>query len=69
MQSQQAHDIESWKHHVDYLEGFLAKETHASVAKRLDIKSKLERAKQQLTKVSDKDYLASLSGTIGRQPI
>ena len=69
LQSQQVHDIESWKHHVDYLEGFLAKETHASVAKRLDIKSKLERAKHQLTKVSDKDYLASLSGTIGRQPI
>lgn len=69
LQSQQAQDIKSWKYHVQYLENFLAKESHAGVAKGLDIKSKLERAKQQLAKVSDKDYLSSLSGTIGRQPI
>ncbi len=69
LQSQQAQDIKSWKHYVQYLENFLAKESHAGVAKRLDIKSKLEQAQQQLAKVSDNEYLSSLLGTIGRQPI
>jgi hypothetical protein len=69
LQSQQAHDIESWKSHVSYLESFLTKESHAKVAESLDIRSKLDRAREQLARVSAEDYLHSLSGTIGRQPI
>lgn len=69
LQSQQAQDIQSWKAHVSYLESFLAKESHTRVAARLDIKSRLAKAKEHLAKVSTKDHLSSLVGTIGRQPI
>lgn len=69
LQSQQARDIPAWESHVAYLEHFLKRPTHTDVAKRLDIAKRLESAKEQLAKVSSPDYLQSLVGTIGRQPI
>jgi hypothetical protein len=67
--SQQTHDIEQWKKHVEYLGAFLAKSSHTMVAKRLEIEARLTAAKEQLEKVSSKKYLTSLVGTLGRQPI
>ena len=69
LKSQQAQDIQSWKAHVSYLEHFLEKAPYARVAERLDIKSKLEKAKEQLAHYSSEAHLANLVGTIGRQPI
>lgn len=69
LKSQQAQDIQSWKTHVSYLENFLAKAPYAEVAERLDIKSRLEKAKEQLAYYSSEAHLSNLVGTLGRQPI
>lgn len=69
LESQQAQDIQSWKAHVSYLENFLAKASHAAVAERLNIQSRLEKSKNQLVQVNSEEHLKNLVGTIGRQPI
>ena len=67
--SQQKQDIESCKAHINYLENFLTKKSHADIANRLDINSKLRRTKERLTEVSSNEYPSRLVGTLGRQPI
>ena len=67
--SQQEQDITSWTANVDYLKHFLAKESHTGVAQRLNIESKLTKAKKELERVSSKDYTNTLIGTLGRHPI
>jgi hypothetical protein len=69
LQSQQSNDIARWESNVEYLENFLQRETHSSVAERLNIKQRLEEAKAELEKVKSKQYLETLVGTLGRQPI
>jgi hypothetical protein len=69
LQSQQTHDIAMWKTNVQYLEQFLQRDSHAAVAKRLNIEARLTAAKADLEKVSSKKYLEALVGTLGRQPI
>ncbi|HAY99291.1 MAG TPA: hypothetical protein DCY38_00665, partial [Opitutae bacterium] len=58
-----------WQKNVEYLQHFLQRQTHSSVAKRLEIEQRLSEAKAELDKVSSKQYLQVLVGTIGRQPI
>lgn len=67
--SQQKSDQRAWTKHVEYLSTFLKKSTHTDVATRLNIKSRLADAKEQLEKVSSTKYINSLTGTLGRQPI
>jgi hypothetical protein len=69
LESQQEQDIKSWTSHVEYLKHFLAKDSHSSVASRLEIKSKLDAATAELERVSSKSYTTELIGTLGRQPI
>ena len=69
LKSQQNKDIQVWEDNVSYLNSFLAKETHAAVSERLDIKTRLTEAKEQLAKVKAEQYLDELVGTLGRQPI
>jgi hypothetical protein len=51
------------------LEKFLQKKNYAEEAERLSIRKKLEAAWDTYHKVKSKDYLASLTGTIGLQPL
>ncbi|MGB0745261.1 MAG: hypothetical protein ACPGSB_12120, partial [Opitutales bacterium] len=67
--SQQEYDIAAWKKHVAYLDNFLQRESHASVAQRLGVEQRLTAAKAELERVSQPTYLEELVGTIGRQPI
>lgn len=67
--SQQEKDIQSWSASVDYLTHFLSKQSHTGVAERLDIASRLTAAKQELERVSTKNYTDTLVGTLGRNPI
>ena len=69
LENQQNKDIDQWQKHVVYLENFLQRETHSGVAKRLGIETRLTEAKDTLDTVRSKQYLDSLVGTIGRQPI
>lgn len=69
LKSQQSNDVESYKSHVDYLENFLLKKSHAAVAEHLDIQARLKKVKERLAQVSSEEHLSNLVGTIGRHPI
>jgi phosphoenolpyruvate carboxykinase (diphosphate) len=65
----QSIDIALWTRHVKYLEEFMARPGYEKEASRLHIDSRLAAAKQQLAKVSKAEYVQSLVGTIGADPI
>jgi len=65
----QERDVALWKRHVDSLAEFLARAGHREEAERLGIAERLEHAREELERVSSPEYLASLVGTIGADPI
>ena len=69
LETKQARDIALWERHVKSLGAFLQLESHEDVAQRLDIAGRLERARRRLAEVRTSDYLASLRGTIGADPL
>ena len=69
LETKQARDVALWQRHVASLEAFLELESHVDVAARLDITGRLERAREKLQWVESPDYLASLQGTIGADPL
>jgi len=58
-----------WTQHVHSLELFIDQPHYADVAARLGIPNRLARARNELARVSSPDYLASLVGSIGVQPL
>jgi hypothetical protein len=62
-------DRRLWLRHVDYLEKFLKRASHADEAARLGVAAKLERAKKTLAEVESPDHLKKLSGTLGAEPV
>ncbi|HZC58376.1 MAG TPA: hypothetical protein VE154_00190 [Chthoniobacterales bacterium] len=69
LKTRQTADIKLWNRHVRSLTGFLAKANYAEEAVRLDISDRLANAQEVLARVSSADYLSTLSGTIGLQPL
>ncbi len=69
LEAKQKHDIKLWRRHATYLENFLRKKNYAEEAERLGIAAKLESAWATYHKVKTSEYLASLQGTIGLQPL
>jgi len=67
--AKQAVDCALWKRHVDYLEKFLKRASHADEAARLGIGAKLDAARKTLAGVESPDYRKQLSGTLGAEPI
>lgn len=61
-------DIAAWKRHVAYLQKFANMPNYAGEARRLDVPQRLETAINELNRVQDPAYLASLVGTIGAEP-
>lgn len=69
LKAKQAVDRKLWKRHVEYLDKFQKRPTHADEATRLDIVSRLTNARTMLAAVEATDYLDKLSGTLGAEPI
>jgi len=69
LKAKQTHDIQLWRNHATYLENFLKRKHYADEAVRLGISGKLEKAWETYHKVKSAEYLTSLKGTIGRQPL
>ncbi len=69
LQAKQKIDIKLWKKHCNNLKKFLKLEGHEDLAESMDIQGRLEKAKAQLKKVKSPDYLKSLEGTIGADPL
>lgn len=65
----QERDVELWRRHVRALTDFVAQPSHRDEAERLGIADRLTRAKAELERVSHPDYLQSLHGTIGADPV
>lgn len=69
LEAKQDHDIKLWRRHATYLENFLKKKNYADEAARLGIPAKLESAWNMYHRVKTGEYLATLQGTIGLQPL
>ena len=69
LEIKQARDITLWRHHVANLEDFLNLESHADAAERLNIPDRLQKARQKLSATLAPEYLESLVGTIGADPL
>ena len=67
--AKQQADIALWTRHVRTLGEFIATVTNKAVTARLRLAKRLQDAQAELARVTDVAYLASLRGTIGRQPL
>jgi hypothetical protein len=65
----QKRDVALWQRHVRSLTEFLTRAGHHEEAKRLGIAGRLEHARAELERVSAPEYLRSLVGTIGADPV
>ena len=69
LEIKQSRDIALWRHHVNNLEDFLNLESNADAAEQMDIRGQLENARQKLNTLQYPEYLESLIGTIGADPL
>jgi hypothetical protein len=69
LEIKQHRDIEMWKRHVKHLQQFLDDKDYEDEAQRLGMPQRLETAKQKLAAVQEADYLKSLVGTLGADPL
>jgi hypothetical protein len=69
LKAKQAIDQKLWRKHVNYLDRFLKRASHADEAARLGIASRLESARKTLEQVESPAYVESLRGTLGAEPI
>jgi phosphoenolpyruvate carboxykinase (diphosphate) len=65
----QSRDVALWTRHVRTLEEFMGRPGHRDEALRLGIEERLDLAKSELERVRSREYLQSLEGTIGADPI
>jgi hypothetical protein len=69
LKAKQAVDAALWRRHVDYLDRFQKRASHADEAVRLGIPHRLVRARAKLEEVESPAYLQALAGTLGVEPI
>ncbi len=69
LKAKQAIDCKLWQRHIDYLEKFSKRASHADEAARLDIAGRLSRARKRLAAVESATYLTALNGALGAEPI
>ena len=58
-----------WKRHVEYLNQFMRKPSHEDIAQNMGIGEKLTLARKVLERVESAEYLKSLTGTLGAEPV
>ncbi len=69
LEIRQQRDIDLWWRHIGNLEQFLALPGYEDEAARLQIDKRLEFARQKLQQVQQPEYLDTLAGTIGADPL
>ncbi|MGO8674232.1 MAG: hypothetical protein ACLQVX_00025 [Limisphaerales bacterium] len=62
-------DRRLWQRHLEYLDRFLKKTSHADEAARLGIADRLTHARAALKRAEAPAYLEELRGTLGAEPI
>ena len=69
LQAKQKADSKLWGRHIEYLDKFLKRPSHADESVRLGVAERLKRARQTLREIEAPDYLDRLRGTLGAEPI
>jgi len=69
LNTKQQNDIAFYANRVDYLESFKNDPDNAGLLPELDIEEKLKNAREKLDEVQTAEYLDSLVGTIGADPL
>lgn len=69
LQIKQTRDIALWQRHVESLQNFSELENYADEVIRLDISSRLDKAKAELKRVENPSYLEQMKGMIGADPL
>ena len=69
LQTKQHRDTALWRRHQAYLTDFLSHPYHADVADRLHLTGRLEHVQRELATAESPDYLKSLIGTLGADPL
>ncbi|THB62628.1 MAG: hypothetical protein D6B26_07285, partial [Spirochaetaceae bacterium] len=69
LRKQQEQHISHCEHHITYLNGFLAHSHNLEKELQQEMKSRLKKAQQDLDRYKQKDYLNSLVGTLGLDPL
>lgn len=69
LELKQQKSISFYNSQIEYLETFMADPNNEDLITEMNIKSRLKKAKSQYKKVKSKDYLLTLSGTIGADPL
>ncbi|MBT7409078.1 MAG: hypothetical protein HN826_05205 [Methylococcales bacterium] len=69
LQTKQDRDIKLWTRHINYLENIISQENYADEVAELKLNERLEQAKNKLIHVKSDQYLESLKGTIGADPM
>ena len=65
----QQKDISFYKNQIKYSEDFIANPFNIFLVEEMDINNRLEKLKLEYKKVNSNDYLKSLMGTIGTDPL
>ena len=69
LKAKQSVDGRLWHRHVDYLDKFLKRPSHADEAARLNVADRLKCARKTLQEIESADYLEKLRGTAGVEPV
>jgi hypothetical protein len=69
LEIKQQRDMALWQRHVDSLQHYLEDSDYQDEAERLGISDRLEMAQHKLERVRQPEYLASLVGTLGADPL
>jgi hypothetical protein len=69
LKAKQQIDQALWSRHVDYLQRFLKKTSHADEALRLGIRDRLAPARLPLNELHRRSIWSKLRGTLGAEPI
>lgn len=69
LETKQARDIHLWERHVANLETFAKRASHQDIVARMEIEDRIGKARAKLAAVKSADYLTSLRGTIGADPM
>lgn len=67
LEIKQQRDVALWQRHVDYLESMVQDASNDS--QTTDLWQRLQKAKQKLDRMGSSEYLQSLVGTLGADPI
>jgi phosphoenolpyruvate carboxykinase (diphosphate) len=65
----QTRDIALWTRHVAALERFIGRASHADIAAQMKLDDRLAKARAELRRVGAVDYIDSLRGTLGADPL